>query len=245
MKLFLGVFAGIVLIALATIATVSLSRSAPASQPVHETRPLASFHRVEIAGQATVTLVQGAAESVTVDAPGSIRVRTEVHGGTLEVEVEDRRRNWWFGRGPGKSAKVTVNLRDLDRIESAGAVTVIAEKLKSNDLFVDLTGACTLKVADLQATKLKLDGSGATKINLTGKVGRQDIDLSGAGSYEAAGLASDEVSVTVSGAGKAVVNAKSTLSVEISGAGKVEYLGDPKLTQSISGIGKVARRQAS
>jgi hypothetical protein len=88
-----------------------------------------------------------------------------------------------------------------------------------------------------------LEGSGATKVELTGKVGVQVVDLSGAGSYLARGLESDRVEVHVSGAGKAFVNAKTSLAVEISGAGLVEYSGNPKLEQDISGVGKVRRRE--
>jgi hypothetical protein len=97
----------------------------------------------------------------------------------------------------------------------------------------------------LQATTLRLDGSGAIKANVAGKVQRQRIDLSGAGSFQASKLASDEAVIEVSGAGKAVVNAANSFEVDISGAGAVEYLGDPKVKQSISGIGKVRRRNPS
>ncbi len=116
------------------------------------------------------------------------------------------------------------------------------DKLRSDNLFLDFAGACTLQIADLEATTLRLDGSGATKIEIGGKVARQKVDLSGASSYLAEGLVSAEAVVDVSGAGKAVVNASNSLSVDISGAGKVEYLGDPQLKQSISGFGKVTRR---
>jgi Putative auto-transporter adhesin, head GIN domain len=245
MKIFLIAFAVIVLGTLATIAGVSFSRNAPASEPVHETRAATGFHRVDISGRATVILTQGTTEGVTVDAPASIRVRTEVRNETLVVEVEDRRGSWWFGGGAAKATHVTINFRNLDRIESAGAVTVLADRLASNELYVDLAGACTLKIGELHATALKLDGSGATKIEIAGKVARQAIDLSGAGSYQAGQLTSDEASVDVSGAGKALVNVRNALAVDISGAGKVEYVGDPKLKQSISGIGKVVRRESS
>jgi hypothetical protein len=246
MKAFLVIFAAILVGSLATIATVSLSRSAPASPPVHEARSLAGFHAIDITGQATVTLVQGASEGVTVDAPASTRVRTEVREGTLVIEVSDRKGSWqWLsGRGPGAGARITVNLRELDRLEGAGAVSVLADKLEIGELYVDLAGVCTMKIGELEATTLKVDGSGATKMQIAGKVARQEIDLSGAGSYDGGQLASDEASVDVSGAGKAVVNARKSLSVDISGAGKVEYFGDPALKQTISGIGKVSRRQA-
>src|SRR5215467_7649483 len=101
MKAFLIVFAAILVGSLATIATVSLSRSAPASQPVHQTRSLEGFHRIDITGQTTVTLVQGASEGVTMDAPASTRVRTEVRDGTLFIEISDRKGSWQWLSGRG------------------------------------------------------------------------------------------------------------------------------------------------
>ncbi len=246
MKIFLIAFAAVVVAALATIATVSVTRSAPASAPVHESRPVSGFHRLDVSGQATVELAQGAEEGVTIDAPAAARVRTDVHDGTLVIEVQQRRPTfeWFSGRRAGRAVHLTVNLRDLDRIEAAGAITLTADKLKSEELLLDLAGASNLRIGELQATTLKLDGSGATKVEIGGTVVRQQVDLSGAGSYEAARLASDDATVDVSGAGKAVVNARRALSVDISGAGKVEYLGDPQVKQSISGIGKVSRRKS-
>jgi len=214
-----------------------------------ETRPVSGFNRIEINGEANVTLVQGATENVTVDAPSSslARVRTVVRGGVLVVDVVESRSVWqWFsGRSASRVPRVTIRLRDIERIEAAGAVTVDADSLKGNELRLDLAGACTLRIRDLQATSLRIDGAGATKIAIGGKVARQKIDLSGAGSYQAEKLISDEAVVEVSGAGKAIVNASSALAVDISGAGKVEYLGDPKIKQSISGFGKVTRREPS
>jgi hypothetical protein len=246
MKIFLVAFAAVVAAALAAIATVSLTRSASASAPVHESRPVSGFHRLEISGQATIELVQGAEENVTIDAPASVRVRTEVEGETLVINVEQRRRpfEWFSGRRAGRTVHIKVNLRDLDHIEAAGALALNADKLKSSELTLELAGACSLRVGDLQATRLNLEGSGATKVELGGTVVHQKIDLSGAGSFDAAQLSSDDATVEVSGAGKAVVNARKALSVDISGAGKVEYLGDPQVKQSISGIGKVTRRKS-
>jgi len=249
MKVFLIAFAALVLAALATIAAVSFARNTPSGETVREDRAAAGFHRLEIDGQVEVTLVQGAAEGVTVEAPSSMlrRVRTEVRDGTLFIDAAEQRRMWqWLsGRRGRRTPRITVNLREVDRIEVAGAVTVAADSLKAGELRLDLAGACSLKIRDLQATTLRLDGSGAIKADVAGKVQRQRIDLSGAGSFQASKLASDEAVIEVSGAGKAVVNAASSLEVDISGAGAVEYLGDPKVKQSISGIGKVRRREPS
>ena len=249
MKVFLIAFAALVLAALATIAAVSFARNTPSGEMVREDRAATGFHRLEIDGQVEVTLVQGAAEGVTVEAPSSMlrRVRTEVRDGTLFIDAAEQRRMWqWFsGRRGRRTPRITVNLREVDRIEVAGTVTMAADSLKAGELRLDLAGACSLKIRDLQATTLRLDGSGAIKADVAGRVQRQRVDLSGAGSFQASKLASDEAVIEVSGAGKAVVNAANSLVVDISGAGAVEYLGDPKVKQSISGIGRVRRREPS
>jgi hypothetical protein len=220
--------------------------AAAAEEAQAETRDLAGFRRIEINGQVNVNLVQGDGEGVTIEAPAAARaqVRTEVHGDTLVVDVSEQHSfwHWFFGRGAGRTPHVTIRLRDLDRIEAAGAVTLNSDSLRSNNLLLDLAGACTLRFGDLQANSLRLDGAGAIKIDIGGKVARQKIDLSGASSYQAERLVSGDAVVDVSGAGKAVVNASNSLAVDISGAGKVEYLGNPQLKQSISGFGKVSRR---
>src|SRR5258706_4305340 len=124
MKVFLIAFAVILLGSLGTIAAFSLNRSAAKNEITHETRDATGFHRIEIAGMADVALVQGTAEGVSIDAPASVRVRTEVREGTLVIDTEDRRRTWqWFaGRSARQTPRVTVRLRELDHIEAAGAV---------------------------------------------------------------------------------------------------------------------------
>lgn len=243
MRAFLALFA---IPALAASAAAGYAVHAAAEEMQQETRVAAGFRRIEISGQVIVTLVQGDGEGITIEAPAASLplVRTEVHGETLQVEVTEGHSIWrWFsGRSAGRTPHVTVRLRELDRLEAAGAVTVIADSLRSNSLFLDLAGACTLNLGDLQASTLRLDGSGAIKIDIGGKVARQKIDLSGASSYQAEHLVSGDAVVDVSGAGKAVVNASNSLAVDISGAGKLEYLGNPQLKQSISGIGKITRR---
>jgi hypothetical protein len=214
-----------------------------------ETRALSGFHRLEADGVLDIALVQGDKEGVTVEAPASLLplVRTSVRAGTLIISVRPERGilDWLSGRALAKPARVTVNFRQLDSIESSGTVNVAADSLKTDQLHLDFSGACELRIGDLRAQKVVLDGSGSIKAQIGGEVSRQDIDLSGAGSYDARQLVSDDAVVEVSGAGKVRVNAKKTLSVEISGAGLVEYSGDPKLRESISGIGKIVRREPS
>ena len=217
-----------------------------AADVLRETRPATGFSRIQIDGQADITLVQGATEGITLEATaqGLKQIHTDVRGRTLRIGMVDQS-HWWqwiTGGASTRTPKITINLIQLERIEAAGAVNIVADSLKANELRLDFAGACKLKIADLQANKLRLDGAGAVKAEIAGKVAEQSIDLSGAGSYQAAELVSDNIDLQVSGAGKAIVNAKTLLKADISGAGLVEYAGNPRVEQDISGIGKIRRR---
>jgi hypothetical protein len=247
-KTFVIVIVGVIIATLAAVATLATTRrAAPVGESERITRPLASFSRVEVVGMADVRLRQGTTEGATVEAPAQLlpRIRTEVRDGTLLIDVAQERQwsDWLHWSGRRQTPRVTVDFIKLERLESAGAVKLAADSIRADELRLDFSGASSVRIGNLQASRLRLEGSGATKVELAGKVGTQQVDLSGAGLYSATGLESDRAEVHVSGAGKAFVNAKTSLAVEISGAGLVEYLGNPKLEQDISGVGKVRRRE--
>jgi hypothetical protein len=93
MKAALVAFAVPVLTALGAGAALSYSHNASAVELQQETRVVAGFRRIEIDGQVNVTLVQGNAEGITIEASSSslARIRTEVRGDTLVVEVVESR----------------------------------------------------------------------------------------------------------------------------------------------------------
>ena len=248
MKTALVLIFGVVIVTLAAVtAAATTPESCAVAESQRETRALRSFNRIEVIGAAEVVLRQGKAEGATVDAPAELlpRILTVVRDRILYIDVSQHR-SWsdWthmFGKQP--TTRITVDFVRLESIEAGGAIKLFADGLRGDELQLDFSGASTVKIANLQASKLSLEGSGATKVDLSGKVVTQVVELSGAGSYSARELESDRAEVRVSGAGKAFVNAKTWLSVEISGAGLVEYSGNPRLEQDISGVGKVRRRE--
>lgn len=234
------------LLALAAVALTPIATGGLAAEVLRQTRAASGFSRLEVDGQADIVLRQGASEGVTLEATaqGLKEIRTELHGSTLKIAVVDQE-HWWqwiIGGGVTRTPRITIDFVQLERIEAAGAVRIVADSFKAGELRVYFAGAGKLRIGDLQANRLRLDGSGAIKAEIAGKVTEQDIDLSGAGSYQAADLVSDNIALQVSGAGKAIVNARTSLKAQISGAGLVEYLGDPRLEKDISGIGKIRRR---
>ena len=243
----------LVLVAIAAAigaAWLYLSRSFPSgrAEVIAEQRALPPFSRISVEGFADVTLVQGATESVVIEAPARqmASVRTYVSDGTLTI-TSDQSRRWWSAilGGGARPVRVTVAYRGIEAISAAGAVKFRAERLKTDRLKVSASGATSLKISDLETKELSVSGSGAMKVEVIGRATTQTISISGAGDYRGAELVSEDARVRVSGAGRVVVQAEKTLRVGISGAGSVEYIGNPKVTEQISGAGRVKRRNAA
>jgi hypothetical protein len=230
----------------AALAWWALTRSIggePATRLEH--RDVAPFHEIEVGGNAAVTLLQTDGESIDVEAAGRTRVVAEVAHGRLVIRARDRRR-WWSGvlgrRAPGVP-HVTVRFRALDNILVTGNVKMDAPKLATSALRIRASGGSALAIDDLRATSLRVEGSGALDARLAGRVEKEDVSISGAGSYRAEHLVATDANVSVSGVGNVVVHAASTLRASISGAGVIEYVGNPTVTEHVSGIGRVKRRE--
>lgn len=224
-------------------ATVASGARAAAS----EHYPLAPFHDVEIGGTADVMLVQGGAEAIDVEAGARTVVDATVTDGRLVIHARDRRR-WWnrlLGRRATESPSITVHLRTLDKLALTGNVRVSAPKLETKVLRIGASGGANLTIDDLQATSLRVDGSGALKAEIAGRVEDEHVSISGAVNYRAERLRATNATVSVSGVANVVVHAERTLRASISGAGLIEYVGDPEVIEHVSGMGRVKRRDSS
>ena len=212
-----------------------------------EHRVLAPFHAVEIGGSAHVTLVQGDDESIDVEAARGVRIDAEVSSGRLAISAYGGRRSWsgLLGRREGDAANVTVHFRTLDAIGLGGNVKLAIPKLQAAALIIRASGGAALTIDDLQASRLRVEGSGALDAQVAGRVDEERVSISGAGSYRAERLHATDATVSVSGVGNVVLHAERTLRATISGAGNIEYLGDPQVTEHVSGIGRVKRIEST
>jgi hypothetical protein len=227
--------------------TLTRSDSAPAASGNSQRYPLAPFHAIEIGGQADVTLLQGDVEAIDADVAGRGRVEASVADGRLSIHAYDSRRffDGLFGHGKAEPSAIRIHLRNLDELELGGNVNVSIPRLRTAALSIDAAGGATLTIGDLQANTLTVDGSGALKAEVKGRVEDEHVSISGAGAFNAEGLRANHATVSVSGVGKVAVHAEQTLRAEISGAGLVEYAGNPQVTEHVSGIGRVKRIEST
>jgi hypothetical protein len=104
-----------------------------------EYRELAPFATVELAGENTVTIRVGPAQSVAVTADEDLidRVTTTVRSGRIIIANEGR-------FTPATRMSVAVSVPSLDRVVLSGSGTVTVEGVTGTDFVADLSGTGTL-----------------------------------------------------------------------------------------------------
>ena len=207
----LGVVAGAAIVVAAALAVRSDHGSGAAAT---EHRELAPFVAVELAGENTVTIRVGPAQSVAVTADQDLirRVTTIVHDGRLVVGNEGS-----VTTANGMSVAVTVP--SLERVVLSGSGTVTVAGVTGNDFVADLSGTGTLEAS--------------------GTVGRVTAVLSDTGTVDLKGLIAREAVARMDGTGVIGVHATSTLDATLTGTGSIVYWGAPSVTTHNTGTGTV------
>ena len=210
---------GVVVAAAAACVCAACSVTVGSGPVRSESRQVAGFSVVRLAGQGDVTVVRGSVESLEISAQENLlpQLTSEVSGDTLTLGTKD-------GATITTTEPITykVGVKGLSGLELSGSGTIAAAGLAGADLRVEISGSGSVQVG--------------------GSADRQDVEVSGSGDYSAASLASKEASVTISGSGSADVSVSAVLDVTISGSGSLTYSGDPKVSTSVSGSGSVSRR---
>ncbi len=180
-----------------------------------EKRSVTDFKAIEVGGIFEVEVVAQKDFSVEVDADDNLLqfIRTEVKGGTLEISAEKK-------ISPRGRIRVRISAPDIESLQ--------------------VSGVSKLSLVDLKNDSLKVDASGASKINVAGETKNLEVELSGASKIEAENLKAENVDVDGSGASCASVNVSGDLKADLSGASKVTYSGNPRnLEKSTSGASSV------
>ena len=180
-----------------------------------ETRELAPFSSVDLAGVNDVTIGVGSEQLVTVRADDNLLdlVTTEVRGGVLVIDQTGS-----FDTVAPMIVEITIPAVDEIRLSGSGAIAVDGHDLR------------TLSVA--------LPGTGA--IRAAGTVAMLDVDVAGTGEADLGELVAQNATVAMSGTGAVLVHVTGTLTAKVSGTGSVVYTGDPdQVYREITGTGAV------
>jgi len=181
----------------------------------NEKRNVSNFKGIDVGGIYEVEIVAQKDFSVEVEADDNLLplIKTEVDNGILEISSEKR----FNTKSP---VRIRISAPNIEELEVSGASKVNLSNLDNNFL--------------------KVDASGASKMEISGKTVDLDIESSGACKINAENLQSQNATVDSSGASNINVSVSGALKVDASGASKITYAGNPQnIEKDTSGAGSV------
>ncbi len=185
---------------------------------VTQTRAVARFTGLDLAGSNNVTVIVGRPQSVVVHADSNLvnHVTTGVLAGTLVI---------------GDTGSFTTR--------TPMSVDVSVPSLTA----LNLTGDGQISVTGINAPQLTVTVSGSGLLSAAGTVTRLDVTLSGHGQAQLSQLTASDVHAVVTGSGLIQVTATTSLDAAVPGTGAIIYSGNPpQVTTSITGTGTITRR---
>lgn len=182
-----------------------------------QSRALARFSSLDLAGSNNVTVVVGGRQSVVVHADSNLirHVTTRVVAGTLVI---------------GTTGSFTTRTpMDVDvSVPSLAAVK--------------LSGSGEITVTRIEAPQLSVTLSGSGVLSANGTATRLDVAVGGSGLAQLSDLIARDVRAVVTGSGLIRVTATASLNAAVPGTGAIIYNGDPpQVTSSVTGTGAVTR----
>jgi hypothetical protein len=181
-----------------------------------ETRDVSEFTGVDVSSIFDVEITAQKDFSVDVTADDNLLqyIKTEVSGGVLKIEADERINSH-------DPIKIRISAPDIESIEASGASKV--------------------SLSDVKNSELKVDSSGASKIRISGETTNLNVEVSGASKIDAENLKSENADVDASGASHVNVNVTGELRSDASGASHISYAGNPKkVEKSSSGASRVS-----
>ncbi|MGI8788238.1 MAG: head GIN domain-containing protein [Pyrinomonadaceae bacterium] len=183
-----------------------------------ETRNVSGFSKIDAGGAMNVEVSIQKNFSVEVQADDNLlaNIKTETSGDTLKIYSEDR-------ISPKTRISIKISMPEIKGL--------------------DVSGASSGNVSNVNADSLELKASGASKIKIDGTAKELNADASGNSTIDAENLKAEDADVDASGASSATVSASGDLKVEASGASKIAYVGEPKnIKQNSSGASSVVKK---
>jgi len=181
-----------------------------------ETRHVAPFSQLDLAGSNNVIVHLGGKQSVVVHADDNLidTVTTQVQAGRLVIGTS-------AGSFTNKSRMyVDVTVPALDALVLSGSGNLIADGI------------------DAQKLTVTLAGSGV--VHASGTVKRLDAALKGSGDVQLGGLVARDAHAVVDASGRIVVHATNSLDAAVRGSGVILYRGSPAhVTKNVTGSGAI------
>jgi hypothetical protein len=201
-----------------------------------------AFHSVEIGNAFEIHIQKGNIFSLSALGRDEDLQEIELkqNGNNLHV-YRDTKWSWAWSKD-SKKVILKITMPKMIQGDFSGAAKVFINGFTDEEqVRLSFSGASKVEIGEINADKLILDFSGASKATLAGHVGKLEIETSGASHVNVEELYARDVDVNSSGASHIQVNAQKTLQVNASGASKITYKGRPNISKDVSGASFVQR----
>ncbi|MFC2010808.1 head GIN domain-containing protein [Chloroflexota bacterium] len=217
---------------------------------VTEENDFTDFTYVEVEDTFDVEITQSESFSVTVSADESFAdyVAVSREGNTLRIYLNPRHTFTDFTL-QARTLKARITMPALHGLHLSGASKGTITGFKSpHNLSVEVSGASSLNIDDIEVDDAELEISGASKVSGSMRADDAVIEASGASKIELKGSADDIVlrasgaskvnltdfplnnaDVKLSGASETTINAKGKLDCVLSAASRLYFLGNPTM----------------
>ena len=209
---------------------------------VTEERDFIDFSYIEVEGTFEIKITQSDSFSVIVSADNSFfdYIAVSKEGETLRIYLNPRHTFTDFNL-QARTLKAEITMPALYGLQLSGASTGTVSGFKSSAGFsLDISGASSVDIEDIEANDVEFKVSGASKIRGNIKTTDATIEISGASEVELAGSAHN-IFLSASGASKADLDALPLNDVEarLSGASEASLHPKGKLDSSLSAASKL------
>jgi hypothetical protein len=233
------------------------------NSPVTNTFEYSDFTRLDIQNAFNAQVIQSATYNVTVTSSKALVDYLSVAktGDTLTIKLQPNHPFTDFVL-MRKTLKVKIMMPVLHSIVLSGASECVIKGFKStNTLDLDVSGASTMSLDNIEAgnadflvsgasklkgkvtaTNLKFDISGASKVELDGEGDDIRLAASGSSKVNLQEFVSQTATVTLSGASQVTVDARKHLDGSLSGASSLFFLNNPKVEVEVLGASTVKHK---
>lgn len=203
----------------------------------------ASFSAISVSGAIDIYISQSQEEVLVVSASETKfrdRIVTEVNDGVLHVYYNDKGPGFTSGN---KKLKAYISFKTLESIRASGSSDVYANGvIKGETLKLVLTGSSDFKGA-VDVGELKLDQSGSSDSNISGRAEKASINVSGASDVKGYDLEVNYCEATASGASDIQITVNKEINATASGASDIYYKGSPtQKSIKSSGASSISKR---
>jgi hypothetical protein len=184
-----------------------------------ETRTINGVSSLSFLGDGELDIEQTGTESLTITADDNIlpMLSSDVRDGELKLGVKNL-----SNVKPTQTVRYKLTVKGLTAMSFAGDAHADVKKIATESL--------------------KISSTGDAKIRIDGTADRQEITITGDGTFDGSSLVGKTGTVSITGDGKLDVNVSDSLDVRILGDGHINYAGDPKVTKTVVGDGHISKK---